>query len=76
MTKQKMEKHLNAIWCHYLRLENALNRAHRDELIDYKDYETEAPCRAMDILKDRIEATTKAKIAELIHRDIRRRHWY
>lgn len=75
MTKEKALKYLNSIWFHYEKLSIVLNRAHSEDLIDYKDYVTEAPCAAMDQLKDRIEKTTSKKLTDLIHRDIRRKHW-
>lgn len=70
-----MEKHLNAIWCHYQRLQYALNHAHSNNLISYDNYRDEAPCAAMDELKNRIQKTTAKAISDLTHGEIRRRYW-
>lgn len=75
MTKKKIDYHLNRIYFHWTNLQNALNAAHNDELIMYSDYASEAPCKSLYELRERVETTTSKKISETIHKEARQQQW-
>lgn len=75
MTEKSMRKMLHRIWYHYDQLSKALNVAHSKELISYPEgsYKENAPCASMWEVRQRIENTTKDRIASTIQSSIKSR---
>lgn len=73
LTKKKMEHLLHRIWFHHAMLAKALHAAHRCDLIKYLNYKNESPCAPLWQVGERVEATTKDQVADIVQSDIRRK---
>ena len=71
MSEKSVKRHMHRIWFHLDRLQRALNDAHNADVIMYDDYTTEAPCKAMDDLRERVRCTTNAQVAKAVELEIR-----
>ena len=68
-TKQTKEVYAK-LMRHFWGLQTALNHAHRIGLIEYKEYDSEAPCKAMYDLRKRIRDSTEKALAGAMHDEI------
>lgn len=71
MTEKTVKRHMSRIWFHLDRLQVALNDAHLADVIAYDDYKLEAPCAAMEDLRERIRCTTNTQVAKAVENEIR-----
>lgn len=69
-TSKQVRFHYGRIKRLRYKLQQALNAAHDAKVIEYKDYNTESPCKTLYETDTRIELTTKDNRALAMHNEI------